>query len=403
MVTIDGTEISNATIDGTDVSEITVDGDVVFRRLDPINYGFEDMSPWSISNGGQNNNRTLIDGNSFHGELDESNLQASATPYPGGYQIDTFEYWYQETSNSTGSGVRLVNSNGDYEGGTATNNPQYDVDFKNTSGQATDGDRGENYDVWVNVFWDFDWPNNNVDVSFRELTEGSFICDNTFSLKQGVDVETVELWNYNNGIWGDRNLDTWWDELKFVPQDADLNGHVENFESNSFDDDWTINTFNHNRTWSFGKYAAGSRQNGSIDAIWSPFISPKEVTSWEFYWKESSYQTGHVVILEDSNNNEIMEFGSENPQWYLNDGSGGRFELNDGNGNYKDWIYGRFIFDWNNGNYDYYIKNIQSGGGPTETGTQSMDNNSPVDHVRFTGDGYGSGDSVLFDGLQFIN
>jgi hypothetical protein len=173
---------------------------------------FEDMSVWNVNYGGQNTSRVYNGSYSFYSGNNDTNMQASWVPYPEGANPNKFSYYYQETSSSHGGGLRLVNSNGNYEGGTATDNSEYDVDFASTSGEVM-GTTGK-YDQWVKVTWEFDWPNNNVTVRFDGL--GSGITDTgTYSLKQGVDVRKVELWNYNGGTWGDNDLAMWWDELTF--------------------------------------------------------------------------------------------------------------------------------------------------------------------------------------------
>lgn len=174
--------------------------------------GFEDMSVWSVNNGGQASDRVYQGSNSYYSAAFGSSVQASWTPFPNGNQPDTFTFYYQETSNSTGGGVRLLNSNGNYEGGIATDNPEFEVDFDSTSGFLNSG---ATYDEWVEVFCDFDWSNGGeVTISWSALSSGNGYSS-TFTLKEKVDISTVELWNYNNGTWGDGDLIMWWDELSF--------------------------------------------------------------------------------------------------------------------------------------------------------------------------------------------
>lgn len=175
---------------------------------------------------------------------------------------------------------------------------------------------------------------------------------------------------------------------------------TEGFESSSLSSDWNVSNFYTNRSPSYaGSSAGGSRSNGGIEATWSPLDSPTEIDSFEYKWWETSNQTGHVVILEDENSNEIMESGNENPQWYLNNGSGGRYQVYGGD-NYQEWIHFKFTFNWANGEYDYRLEDTASG--TVKTGTEQMDNNNPVDHIRFTGDGYGSANDVVFDDLKIV-
>jgi len=187
---------------------------VAFVRYPSIvrNSSFEDMSVWNVNYGSQNTSRVYNGSYSFYSGNNDTNMQASWVPYSEGARPNKFTYFYQETSSSTGGGIRLVNSDGNYEGGTATDNSEYDVDFANTSGEimGTTGD----YNQWVKVTWTFDWSNSNVDIRFDGLSSG-ITTTGTYSLYYGTDIRKVELWNYNGGTWGDNDLNMWWDKLRF--------------------------------------------------------------------------------------------------------------------------------------------------------------------------------------------
>ncbi|WP_372611595.1 fibronectin type III domain-containing protein [Halomonas sp.] len=177
--------------------------------------GFEYMTPWTVSNGGQATDRVVEGSNSFYSGANGTGLQAEWTPFAGGEQPDRFVYYFQERETSAGGGVRLVNSNGNYEGGTATDNSEHVIDF--APGYEYTNTRTGEYDAWVRVEWDFNWGTGEVTASFENLITGTS-SSATRSLKQGVDIESVELWNFNNPIsvgWGDGTLDMWWDGLNF--------------------------------------------------------------------------------------------------------------------------------------------------------------------------------------------
>lgn len=92
-----------------------------------------------------------------------------------------------------------------------------------------------------------------------------------------------------------------------------------------------------------------------------------------------------------------MESGTNNPQWMLNDGSAGLFEVYSGD-NYDAWIYYRFEFDWSSGWYDYHLEDLSSG--TVREGTGIMDNENPIAKIRFTGTDHGSADYCWFDDLR---
>lgn len=176
----------------------------------------------------------------------------------------------------------------------------------------------------------------------------------------------------------------------------------ERFESNSFGDRWDVTnaTISNSRSY-VGTYSFGSWGEGGVEARYT--VEPngsQKINSFEYVWKEDASQTGHVVILYDQNGNEVQESGTENYQWMLNDGSGGRVEIsgNVSGGGYNQWTRFRFEFDWVNNQYDYHLEDLE--GGHTETGTQSLDSSTGVSEIRFTGSGYGTANHCRFDDIQ---
>lgn len=134
----------------------------------------------------------------------------------GGVRISKFEFWWQETSGgSHGAGVRLVNSNGDFELGIATDNPQWYVDDANGLAEVKGDDN--NYDRWVRFTVTFDWDAGTFDYDFEDPTAGTTRSGSGRPLKQGVDVETIALENFDTGGGGFRTsgnaVEMWWDDV----------------------------------------------------------------------------------------------------------------------------------------------------------------------------------------------
>jgi len=177
-------------------------------------------------------------------------------------------------------------------------------------------------------------------------------------------------------------------------------GARESFESGTTDSQWNVSTgtISSNRSYS-GDYSFGSWNDGGLEATWNVFDQERQIDSFEYVWKEDGSQTGHVVILLDGNGNEVQESGTENPQWYLNNGSGGRYSVAgyDGQG-YNVWTRFRFDFDWENGQYDYEMYDLN--GNVRRTGTTGLDNSTGVKSIRFTGAGYGSANYCRFDQIK---
>jgi hypothetical protein len=182
-----------------------------------VNSQFSSFKDWELTHGDFVTDRVYKGSNSYYSNVNK-NKQAEWTPFDTGKQVGSFTYYYQEVGSSYGSGVRLVNSDGNYEGGTATDNDEYDVDFANTTGHQYNPNHG--YNLWVKVHWDFDWDNNEVTVTFEKL-DGTNSYTGTYTLKEGVDIESVELWNYHSGTWGGGKLNAWWNGLQFT-QDQNI-------------------------------------------------------------------------------------------------------------------------------------------------------------------------------------
>ncbi|MFB6099669.1 MAG: fibronectin type III domain-containing protein [Candidatus Nanohalobium sp.] len=139
-------------------------------------------------------------------------------PWNGtGKQASEFEFYFQESSSSYGSGVRLKNSNGNYECGFATNNPQWNVD---DSSGITEVYGGDGYDRWIRVSATFDWSNSEFTVTFEDLQSGT-TKSYTGSFINGTDIAAVELHNYNSGNWhpadNPDNTYMWWDAFYTTP------------------------------------------------------------------------------------------------------------------------------------------------------------------------------------------
>ncbi len=182
-------------------------------------------------------------------------------------------------------------------------------------------------------------------------------------------------------------------------------GAYESFETGGFSENWNVSnaTISSSRQYR-GTYSFGSWGDGGIEATWEVFPNDeRKIKSFEYFWKEDSSQSGHVVALNDSNGNVIQESGTENPQWYLNNGSGGREFISSSGTNYNVWTKFRFEFDWENGNYDYLLE--KTNGSHKETGTQPLESASNgVQYIRFTQGSslnyYGSGNYNRFDGIK---
>jgi hypothetical protein len=176
-------------------------------------------------------------------------------------------------------------------------------------------------------------------------------------------------------------------------------GEIETFDEQRSGLGWDITNAYIQNTSKIGNYSIGSFGNGETRMAWEPkgLEGGKQIQSFSYWWQEDSSQTGHAVRLFDSSENEVQESGTENPQWYLNDGSGRYQEY--GGDNYNVWTLFSFSFDWSAGTYDFYLRDSQSG--TTRTGTNNLQNATNVERIEFNGDGYGSANHNRFDGISF--
>lgn len=171
-----------------------------------------DFSDWTVS---INSNQAKSGSSSMY--LGGNNGGAAAynifPGYSGGARPSYFRFYFYETINSTGHGIRLRNSNGNYECGAATDNPEWNY---STGGSTTTelGTSDGSYNTWHQVDFDFRWGESEVDITFTKPNGDSFGI--ALLPINGVDIERVELWPHNQDQWdsGNNNKDGWVDLLE---------------------------------------------------------------------------------------------------------------------------------------------------------------------------------------------
>jgi hypothetical protein len=163
-------------------------------------------SDLSLTSNAYKGNQALF----FGGHGDQSAL-ARRDIVKGGAKIGYISFWYYEASDGTGHGIRLKNSNGDYEVGGMTDNPQFSFDDASGIHRLNEGSPG--YKNWTNCKIIFNWDTNEATIEFSNNSTGS----ETGNLKEGVDIETVELWTYSSGTWGrgQYNQTNHWDLIEW--------------------------------------------------------------------------------------------------------------------------------------------------------------------------------------------
>ena len=152
--------------------------------------------------------------------------------------------------------------------------------------------------------------------------------------------------------------------------------------------EWTANedAFVQKTNYSFeGNASAGIQEPGSdIDNVvlgyWEA-SSARQPEMWEFFWRENSNSSGGGLRLLNSNGNYEVSFSTNNPQWVLSDGDQYNDTIKSDNGVYEDWVRVRIYFDWQNGEYDYEIENMNTG--TSRSGSaRSMENGLDIKRIN---------------------
>lgn len=173
-----------------------------------LNEGFEiDLSNWSVPSGGGDPDFEIKNDNVFAGSQ-SAGIQGFSDTYNyatynlnSAQQISEAEFYYFETNEQTGSGIRFFNSNGNQEIGVATNNPEWV--FAPTENEAdiievfdgTDDPNGggtEVYSIWHRVNLQFDWGNTEVNWTWENTADG-ITKTGTQPIQQGVDIADIRL------------------------------------------------------------------------------------------------------------------------------------------------------------------------------------------------------------------
>lgn len=199
-----------------------------------INYTFDDGNNegWTFdaANFGLKTDRTQSGGYSI-GINDGSAPRQLANVIPsdisGGYQIDKLSFWYQETTDSSGSGVRLYDSAGNPVIGVATDNPEWDIEDLNgieasVHTNPPDWDVTPTYDTWYKVEIQFDWAAGEATIGWFDNNNNVLLAFRNRPLINNTDIEKISIESYNGGSWTSSSAYVWYDTFKIVYRDTAL-------------------------------------------------------------------------------------------------------------------------------------------------------------------------------------
>lgn len=139
--------------------------------------------------------------------------QFSTSPFGTPTKPKYISYRNNEVSGSTGSGLRVKNSNGNYEMGCALDNPEWDIQDGN--GFDVTVDQGV-YNEWTEFTVFFDWEANTFDIRIIGPNSNKEYFDQNRPLKNGTDMERIEFWEYNAQTWGGSSINAWFDDIQVV-------------------------------------------------------------------------------------------------------------------------------------------------------------------------------------------
>jgi len=175
--------------------------------------GFEDddMSQWEVHDEAFKRTTVVAHSGQFSAGAKVSGAEelATGTVASEGAQISRLEYYWWETSESTGGGTRLLNSDGDVEIGIGTGNPVWRIDDQT----GISRELGETaYETWVQTSVEFDWENGFATVTLQDPNNEDNSYSNDHPLKSGNDIQAIQLHGFNGSEW-QSGIDMNWDDF----------------------------------------------------------------------------------------------------------------------------------------------------------------------------------------------
>jgi len=189
-------------------TQITTSADILIDSFE-ADTNVSDFTQWDgVGNPMGENTQPEYSGRRSAGLRDNSAdaiLLSKTLPAPR--RPDRFRVRYWETTDSTGGGFRLLNSDGDPEVQFATDNPEWEFEAADgTTTEVFNGERGgtDVYQEWHEVAIEMDWANGDFDYRWTRLSDGAETTG-TRSLGFGQGVEQIRFQNYASGFSGAGN------------------------------------------------------------------------------------------------------------------------------------------------------------------------------------------------------
>ena len=181
--------------------------------------GFEDssLSDWNVKASEFKIKSNKVFEGSFSAGVESGGLtEIASKSFSEGKKATEFEFYWYETGSSTGFSCRLMNSEGTFEAGFMSNNPQWEIYSSSGIDQIYPGDGTGR---WTRVRFTFDWQANSFNYTVEDLSSGTQKSGSA-DLRQGLDIKEIHLDDYSNGRFENQfgRCYTWWDEFRLTTQ-----------------------------------------------------------------------------------------------------------------------------------------------------------------------------------------
>jgi len=229
----------------------------------------------------------------------------------GGVQPEIFEFYYYETTDSTGGGLEFIDSNGNPVLGIASDNSEWDVIDANGVNELY-GTTGI-YGKWHHVHVTFDWVNGTCDIFWEDTTGGHFDTFTNIPLINNTNIEKLVIKNYQGGFASGEPYYMWLDNINFwlpEPTNSETIGWIA-FEQGT-GSEWQIGTVQAEGLIYNGTTGEDEPQNeGIIDySSFSFSTAPIVIASGNYgggedgYWARGSgtYDTTEARVLAEEDN-----------------------------------------------------------------------------------------------------
>jgi len=142
---------------------------------------------------------------------------------PAGLAVSRVRARMYETSSQSGSGLLCIGPDGATIAGIGSNNNQWNIRSGDDDHEEIYG--GDNYEVWLDYIFEFDWTNGEVTFDITDPASGHNERVTRTMLNNPGALGWVEL---RGGLWDSDQRYHWWDDLEIdLPDKVQVSGTVK--------------------------------------------------------------------------------------------------------------------------------------------------------------------------------